>query len=55
MPGWQCRTTDMRRFSELPKAAKEYVRRLEELMGCPIDIISIGPRREESITIRPIP
>jgi adenylosuccinate synthase len=55
VPGWECRTTDMRRFSELPKAAKEYVRRLEELMGCPIDIISIGPRREESITIRPIP
>jgi adenylosuccinate synthase len=55
VPGWECRTTDMRRFSELPKAAKEYVKRLEELMGCPIDIISIGPRREESITIRPIP
>jgi len=55
LPGWQCRTTDMRRFAELPKAAKDYVKRLEELMGCPIDIISIGPRREESITIRPIP
>jgi len=55
MPGWQCRTTDMRRFEELPKLAKAYVKRLEELMGCPIDIISIGPRREESITIRPIP
>jgi adenylosuccinate synthase len=55
VPGWQCRTTDMRRFAELPKPAKEYVKRLEELMGCPIDIISIGPRREESITIRPIP
>jgi adenylosuccinate synthase len=55
LPGWQCRTTDMRRFSELPKPAKDYVKRLEELMGCPIDIISIGPRREESITIRPIP
>lgn len=55
LPGWQCRTTDMRRFEELPKLAKAYVKRLEELMGCPIDIISIGPRREESITIRPIP
>jgi adenylosuccinate synthase len=55
VPGWECRTTDMRRFSELPKPARDYVRRLEELMGCPIDIISIGPRREESITIRPIP
>ncbi len=55
MPGWQCRTTDMRRYGELPKQAKDYVKRLEELMGCPIDIISIGPQREESITIRPIP
>jgi len=55
LPGWQCRTTDMRRFAELPKPAKDYVKRLEDLMGCPIDIISIGPRREESITIRPIP
>ncbi|MBN2099911.1 MAG: adenylosuccinate synthetase, partial [Dehalococcoidia bacterium] len=55
LPGWECRTTDMRRFEELPKAARDYVRRLEELMRCPIDIISIGPRREESITIRPIP
>ncbi|MDM8000660.1 MAG: adenylosuccinate synthase [Dehalococcoidia bacterium] len=55
LPGWQCRTADMRRFSELPKQARDYIRRLEELMGCPIDIISIGPRREESITIRPIP
>jgi adenylosuccinate synthase len=55
LPGWECRTTDMRRFEELPKAARDYVRRLEDLMRCPIDIISIGPRREESITIRPIP
>jgi adenylosuccinate synthase len=55
VPGWQCRTTDMRRFEELPKPAKAYVKRLEDMMGCPIDIISIGPRREESITIRPIP
>lgn len=55
MPGWGCRTTDMRRYAELPEAARNYVKRLEELMGCPIDIISIGPQREESITIRAIP
>jgi adenylosuccinate synthase len=55
MPGWQCATSHMRRYAELPEAARNYVKRLEELMGCPIDIISIGPRREESITIRPIP
>ena len=55
LPGWQCPTSHMRRFEELPKLAVAYVKRLEELMGCPIDIISIGPRREESITIRPIP
>ncbi len=55
MPGWQCPTSHMRRYAELPEAARNYVKRLEELMGCPIDIISIGPQREESITIRPIP
>jgi adenylosuccinate synthase len=55
MPGWQCPTSHMRHYGELPKNAREYVKRLEELMGCPIDIISIGPKREESITIRPIP
>jgi adenylosuccinate synthase len=55
MPGWQCPTSHMRRYGELPKQARDYVKRLEELMGCPIDIISIGPQREESITIRPIP
>lgn len=55
MPGWQCATSHMRHYAELPEAARNYVKRLEELMGCPIDIISIGPRREESITIRPIP
>lgn len=55
MPGWQCPTSHMRRYPELPQAARNYVKRLEELMGCPIDIISIGPQREESITIRAIP
>ncbi len=55
MPGWQCPTSHMRRYPELPEAARNYVKRLEELMGCPIDIISIGPQREESITIRAIP
>jgi adenylosuccinate synthase len=55
LPGWQCPTSHMRHYGELPKPAKDYVKRLEELMGCPIDIISIGPQREESITIRPIP
>lgn len=55
MPGWQCPTSHMRRYPELPEAARSYVKRLEELMGCPIDIISIGPQREESITIRAIP
>lgn len=55
MPGWECPTSHMRRYEELPEAARNYVKRLEELMGCPIDIISIGPQREESITIRAIP
>lgn len=55
MPGWECPTSHMRRYEELPEAARNYITRLEELMGCPVDIISIGPQREESITIRAIP
>ncbi len=55
VPGWQCDIRHLRRFDDLPPLAKAYVKRLEDLMGCPVSIISVGPGREETITIRPIP
>ena len=55
VPGWQCSTSHVRRYDDLPPLAKSYVKRLEELMGSTISIISVGPDREETIMVRPIP
>lgn len=54
MPGWQTSTHQMRSFDDLPREALQYVRRIEELVGCPVDLISVGPGREESIMIKGI-
>jgi len=54
LPGWQCRTNDVRHLDDLPPAARSYVKRLEEVVACPIDIVSVGPRREQTIMVRPL-
>lgn len=54
MPGWTDPTSGARRYRDLPLAARRYLRKLEELLSCPIDIISVGARREETIIIKPI-
>jgi adenylosuccinate synthase len=51
-PGWGASTIGVRKFRDLPKAARRYLGRLEELACCPIDIVSTGARREETIVIR---
>ena len=53
-PGWTEPTASARRLEDLPEGALRYVKRIEELVGVPIDLISTGPRREETISIRPI-
>ncbi len=55
LPGWQCPTSEIRRFEDLPPQAKAYVHRLEELVGCPASIISVGPGREQTIMVKPVP
>ena len=55
LPGWQCPTSNIRRFEELPSQAQAYVRRIEELIGCPASIISVGADREQTIMVSPIP
>ncbi len=47
--GWKSNTTAVTRFADLPRAAKDYVRFLEERCGAPAFLISTGPRREETI------
>jgi len=54
LPGWQGDIDGLRRFEDLPAAARSYVRRLEELIACPMKLISVGPRREQKIVVEEI-
>lgn len=49
MPGWKVATNGTTTFDGLPSAAKDYVRRIEELCGAPAALISTGPERTETI------
>ena len=49
MPGWSESTVGIRKEEDLPQNARNYLKRLEELVGVPIAIISTGPDREETI------
>jgi adenylosuccinate synthase len=52
--GWDKPTAGATSIDSLPEGARSYVRRIEELVECPIDIISTGPHRDETITVRPV-
>ena len=47
--GWKTSLSDIREYEKLPENAKEYLARLEELLGVPISIVSVGPDREQTI------
>jgi len=52
MPGWSESTVGIRNKDELPQNALNYLARLEEVVGVPVDIISTGPERDETIVLR---
>jgi len=52
LPGWEAGTAGAKRFEALPENARGYLRTIEELGGVPIDLISTGPDREETIVRR---
>ncbi len=54
LPGWTSPTAGVTELNKLPKEARAYVDRIEQIVGCPIDLISTGPKRHESIAVRPI-
>ncbi|HKL42833.1 MAG TPA: adenylosuccinate synthase [Clostridia bacterium] len=49
LPGWTEDITQVETFEELPENAKKYVKRIEELIGLPISIVSVGPKRKQTI------
>ncbi|MGM0563868.1 MAG: adenylosuccinate synthase, partial [Pseudomonadota bacterium] len=52
MPGWQESTVGAKRLEDLPEAARRYLQRIEEVVETPVDIISTGPDRTETIILR---
>ena len=51
MPGWSESTEGARSWAELPAAAIKYVRRVEELIDCPVALLSTSPEREDTILV----
>ena len=49
MPGWKCDISGVRKWEDLPQAARDYVEHIEKAIGCPIGYVSVGPEREAII------
>lgn len=54
LPGWSEPISHCTRFEDLPREAQGYVRRLEELLDCPMSLIAVGPKRDQVIQARPL-
>jgi len=52
LAGWEAPLDDARHFSDLPVAAQKYVRRIEEVVGTNIILVSVGPGREQTILLK---
>ena len=51
MDGWNCDTSGINKFSQLPKKAKKYIERIEKFLETKVILISTGPERDETILI----
>ena len=54
LPGWKEDITDVKSFNELPEAAKNYIRKIEELTGIKVAVMSVGPDRLQTVTLHDI-
>jgi adenylosuccinate synthase len=52
LPGWDADLSAARALSDLPEAARQYIQRIERDAGCPIVLVSIGSRRDETIALK---
>jgi adenylosuccinate synthase len=52
LPGWNESTLGVKKLEDLPANARAYIKRIEAVVGAPIDIISTGPDRIETIILR---
>ena len=49
LDGWHCDISGVRRWEDLPQAARDYVEYVERRIGCPITYVSVGPERDSII------
>jgi adenylosuccinate synthase len=54
LPGWEEEINSARRLSELPREARGYLTRIEELCGVKISLISVGPARDQTILLEDV-
>ena len=54
LPGWDEDITQVKCYDDLPENCKKYLKRIEEIVGCPISVVSVGPDRSQNIHIREI-
>ncbi len=54
LPGWQQDVTGVRRIEDLPAGARSYLDRVAELVGRPVGIVSVGPKRDETMFVKDI-
>ena len=52
LPGWQCDTSRARRWEDLPEAARNYLKRMAELVDSTVAIVSVGPRRDQTFSVQ---
>jgi adenylosuccinate synthase len=50
MPGWQCDISKAKSYAELPVQARNYLERVEQLVGVPVSWVGVGPGREDMVT-----
>ena len=54
VPGWRAPTSRCRSWNDLPQPARDYIRRIEALLQIPIDIVSVGPERDQAIIVHDV-
>jgi adenylosuccinate synthase len=54
LPGWREDTSGAREFDDLPRAAQEYVRFIQDILDVPLCLISVGPERDQAISLKHI-
>jgi adenylosuccinate synthase len=52
MPGWSASTVGVKRYEDLPKEARNYLERIAKICEVPVDMVSTGPDRDETIVLR---